>query len=50
MVALRLVYSAPPAPTFLPIGRWLRQAWAIYWACLKDYAADRHGIPRTDRR
>jgi len=46
MVALRLVHVAPPAPTFLPVGRWLRQAWSAYWAAMKGYVADYYGIPR----
>jgi hypothetical protein len=46
MVALRLAYSAPPAPTFLPVGRWLRRAWSAYWEAVKDHMACRHGIPR----
>jgi hypothetical protein len=48
MVALRLAYSAPrSAPTLLPVvGRWLRQAWSLYWTAVKAYVADRDGIPR----
>jgi hypothetical protein len=47
MVALRLAYSAPPAPTILPVGRRLRQAWSGYWASVKAFMGDRYGIPRT---
>jgi hypothetical protein len=46
MVALRLAYSARPAPTSLPVGRWLRQAWSAYWAAVTDHMACRHGVPR----
>ena len=51
MVALRLAYSARPAPTLLParpwpVGRWLRQAWCAYWAAMKTYAGDHYGVPR----
>ena len=46
MVALRLAYSARPAPRLLPLGRWVRQAWSLYWDAMKDYVVDRYGIPR----
>ena len=49
MPALRLAYSAPPAPTFLPVGRWLRQAWSAYWTAVKGYVGDRYGVPRPPR-
>jgi hypothetical protein len=49
MVALRLAYSAPPAPTFLPVGRRLRRAWSALWASAKAYMGDRYGVPRPPR-
>ena len=49
MVAPRLAYSARSVPIQLPIGRWLRRAWAFYWTAVRSHMADRYGVPRPPR-
>ncbi|MFL5295135.1 MAG: hypothetical protein ACJ798_02020 [Phenylobacterium sp.] len=50
MFAARLAQPARLAPATLPLRGWLRQAWSFWWAALKDHVADRHFIPRLERR